>query len=178
MINTSNTHFPATDDITCDSLEYLFKPAPACRKDPIPWVEIESGSILKEFQTIDTNARVEVLQEQLEESLQRVQNLSVLVGYLQGIIRSKNEQLKALPDLRLQAGMSVAHRLEAERCKEKIQELEAVIKCLKESCWAKTEQMLSALRRNSSTDEFAISILSWLGLTGLSGILFTIVQGF
>lgn len=180
MINTENTHFPSSDDITFDSLEYLFGTAPALEAEKnIPWVEIEPLSKVAERQTsLEYERKLVFLEKQLQHSARQSQRLCMLIGYLQGVMKDKDEQLKCISDLRFQAGLAVARKLEAERCKEKILELEDIIEQLKQRNIYKPEKMFQMLAAPFSSDEAAVSILSWLGFINLSVILLTILHGF
>jgi hypothetical protein len=178
MITIETSHYPSADDISFDSLEYLFKPIPEPNDKAIPWVNIEPANKLDELRAVDMQSKVELLEKQLQQSVRQTQRLCILIGYLQGVIHAKDEQLKTLPDLRFLAGLSVARGLEAERYKEKVQELEAGIELLSKGFWAQSREMLRSCLSYLNTDEAAISMLMWLGFISLSGILLTMLRGF
>ena len=108
----------------------------------------------------------------------QLQRLCILIGYMQGQLHDREEQLKVLPDLRYKAALSVARGLEAERANEKIRELEDALRRLSLRSHSKLEEMLKALSCSIESDDAAITILNCLGLIGLSGILWTIIFGF
>jgi hypothetical protein len=181
MITIDTSHFPCPDDITFDSLEYLFGSAAntGSSSASIPWVEIETGgAIIPEQETGAYEDKLKLLEQQLQQSVRLSQRLCIFVGYMQGLMHEKDEQLKTLPELRYLAGLSVARGLEAERYKEKIQELEAVIYSLSQCPRLRLQGMLRATIDYMSTDEAAISMLNWLGFISLVGILFTLIRGF
>lgn len=177
MITIETSHFPAADDITLDSLEYLFSPAPAVKSTPVPWVEIISDPVLYPAQTAELQSKVEVLEQESKDNLSQLQRVCILLGYTQGLLHERDEQLKVLPDLRFKAAQSVALGLEAERYKEKVAELEEVIARLEERSDLKTEEILKTTQ-DFSADETATSILMWTGLVGLTGILWTLLGTF
>jgi hypothetical protein len=171
-------HYPSADDITFDSLEYLFGPASAACAAPVPWVDIEADLPVPEKQAEAYQEKLALAQQDLRESIRQSQRLCILIGYMQGLLHEKDEQLKALPELRFQAGMAVARLLETERCKERIAELEASIEHHQQSFSLKAQEMLRATVGNISYDEAAASILMWLGFAGLCGVLLTLACGF
>ncbi|MBX9689514.1 MAG: hypothetical protein K2X27_22585 [Candidatus Obscuribacterales bacterium] len=127
MLSTQSSHYPSADDISFDSLEYLFAPAQPLGEKIIPWVEIEDLGESSESSTLPTAKQISALQADLEASATQIQKAYILIGYLQAIIQERNEDLKALADYRFRAAEAVALRLENERSKLKIQELEEQI---------------------------------------------------
>lgn len=173
MITIENSQFPAEDDINIESLEYLFGPAVYQKEKKIPWVEIISDSEQFEVEKIKLQERIDFLELRNQVTHSKLERACIFIGYLQGLIHERDEQLKVLPDLRFKAAQSIAYRLDAERSKERIQELEAELqRQLKGSKW-KAEEILN-LPDSTRYDDAAITILLWLGLSGISGVLFSI----
>jgi hypothetical protein len=172
MLTVDTSHFPSSDDITFDSLEYLFGTKPNTVPKPVPWVEI-----VNEKESAQYEREIQRLQEKLQTSNTQVQKLCAFAGYMQGLLHDKDVQLKLLPELRFRAGLAVARELETERQKEKIRELEEEIQRLYSQSNQKTEGKLKTLISSINTDEAAISLLMWLGLTGLTGVLYTLISG-
>lgn len=94
-----NTHFPSADDITLDSLGYLLGNSDGTKKE-IPWVEILPASAAMEAELKETRLHIKELKEQLSISQDRNCRLLLLVGYLQGLLASKDKELEAFLNLR------------------------------------------------------------------------------
>lgn len=128
MLTVNTSHYPAPDDISFDALEYLFCPTGKTAEPPIPWVQMEDD--VPEYarrQVLKLEAELALVERELRENAANVKRACVLIGYLQAMLQQKDEQLKTLPDLRFRAAESIAYKVDAERCRAKIVELEELI---------------------------------------------------
>ena len=173
MITFETSQLPTEDDISIESLEYLFGPAAYPKEKKIPWVEIISDAEQFQIEKGKLEERIDFLELRNQVTHSKLERACMFIGYLQGMIHERDEQLKVIPDLRFKAAESVALRLESERTKQRVQELEAELQRLAKGSKWKAEEILN-LPDSSLHDDSAITILNWLGLTGLIAVLHTI----
>ncbi len=175
MQTIETSHLPSADDISLDSLEYLFGPASAVSQSAVPWVEIAPDTKADTKQVAQLQAQVALLEKQLKDSSKQLQKVHIFIGYMQGLIQDKDEQLKQIPDLRFRAAEAVAWRLEATRAKERIEELEADLLRLSKSSNKWPDEILKLISFRTVSEDTAIAILSWLGVIGLTEVLLSII---
>lgn len=175
MIIVETSHLPSADDITFESLEYLFAPANTGDSTPVPWVEIMSEAVSEDKQLSEVKGQLALLEKQYQSNQIQLQRVCILIGYMQGLLHERDEQLKAIPDLRFRAAESVALRLEVERSKETIQELEEEIERHNQHSNSNLGKMLKALMSPIAAEEKTINTLMWLGFFALTAILYLLV---
>ncbi len=168
------SHLPAADDVDLDSLEYLFGSGSKPKQKTIPWVEIISDSEKFDIIKEELQAKIDLLELRNDVTNSKLQRAMLFIGYLNGMVHERDQQLKVLPDLRFTAAQAITLRIENERSKEKIQELEEQLQRLSASKW-KLDGILN-LDSSESSDELAITILNLLGLAGLSTFLLSLIQ--
>ncbi len=172
LIETS--HLPSADDISLDSLEYFFEAAPPIRTNSVPWVDI-AVDLKPPKKVAELQVHIELLEKQFQDNAKQLQRANILIGYMQGLVDERDEQLKVLPELRFKAGESVALRLEIGRAKEKIRELETCLARLEISQAAKPNNNLKDIFSQFFTEDRAIEILSWVGVSSLALILLRVI---
>ncbi len=176
MITFENTQLPSPDDISFESLEYLFGSGASANQKEIPWVEIKSKFDDPQKEIAELKAQIRLLMQQAQANKAQMQRVCIFIGYMQGLLQEKEELLKQLPDLRFKAAQTIGWRQEVLRSREKIEELEAHIDRLSGHSRWNPEEILKPLDKLQLTDELAIEILMWLGFTGLLGILYALLH--
>lgn len=176
MILVETSQLPSADDITIDSLEYLFAPASEATSCPVPWVEIVSENELAENPVSKESEMSGLLERQLKETQEQLQRVCILLGYTQGLLHERDEQLKVLPDLRFRAAESIALKVQLEKAQAKVRELEEAFSRLSLQSRLNWEEILKALTNPIAADESLSSALMWLGLTGITGALIFLIS--
>lgn len=176
MLIVESSQLPAADDISFESLEYLFGPAKETVKSSIPWVEIADQNQEQVRQLHELQGKTMLLEQQLQNSQTQLQRVCILIGYMQGLLNEKEEALKALPDLRFRAAESVGLRLELGRSKEKIQELEADLQRQERLYDSNLGKMLRALFTPLDCNDKTSNLLMWLGLAGLLAVFYSLLR--
>lgn len=121
-----NSQLPHYDDIDFRSLEYLF--GTSIEVSP---VAPAAGDTVVDCTVTDFNlesrspSAVEVLERLLKECQRELAESTMHVGYLRGLLEEKNEQLKLLPQLRLQAAKGIAADVERNVLLSRIAKLES-----------------------------------------------------
>lgn len=172
MINTENSQLPCAEDISFDSLEYLFGSASNNSKTIIPWVEIQqSQSEQITAREAQIQLALKILQKQNLDYANQMHTLYILIGYMQALLQEKESQLKTLSELQFKAAESVAWRLEANRHKEKVEELEKEITRLSQNQETNLEEILKNRSNQITVNELLSTLLPWLVILVLSVIL-------
>lgn len=175
MLNTENSQLPCPEDISFDSLEYLFGSASQdTPKANVPWVEIAESNDNTSVEA-QLQVAVKILQKQNQNFLNQINTLHILIGYMQALLHENDKELKLLADWRFKAAESVAWRLESERHKEKVEELQREIEHLKQSGKTNFEEKVKNPSTQFTNEELASTLLPWLLLlasTVIMGIVY------
>jgi hypothetical protein len=173
------SHFPSPDDISIDALEYLFSPS-AKEPDPstVPWVQMETElPPFAQHQIVRIQTELTIAQRDLRDTTTNLHRACILIGYLQSALHQKEEQLQVLPDLRFKAAESIAYRVDAERCRNKIGELEETVARLQRGPRMNLDGLVNFLYTPIPAENTTNMILFCLGAAVLSVVALCWIRG-
>lgn len=132
-------------------------------------------SALQQITRVQTE--LSVVHQQLAETTTSLHRACIMIGYLQSSLHQKEEELKVLPDLRFKAAESIAHRLDAERCRKQIGELEEALDRLQQGTRSNTNALVELLFTPIPAENTTNTILFCLGAAVLSVVGFCWLRG-
>lgn len=178
MLTVESTHFPSPDDISFESLEYLFSPSGEKAETPIPWVQMESElPAFAKDEILKLQTELTIVERALRESTANMQRACILIGYLQACVQQKDEQLKVIPDLRFRAAESIAYKVDAERCRTKIGELEETVARLNQGPKMNFDGLVQLLFTPVPAENLTSTMLFCFGAAALSVVAFCWLRG-
>lgn len=179
MLTVQTSHFPAPDDISIDALEYLFSPS---GKEPepsvVPWVQMETElPPFAQQQIVKIQTELSIAQRELRDTTTNLHRACIMIGYLQSSLHQKEEQLEVLPDLRFRAAESIAYKVDAERCRNKIVELEESLTRLQQGPRINFDGLVKFLFTPIPAENTTNMILFCLGAAVLSVVALCWIRG-
>lgn len=179
MLTVQTSHFPSPDDISIDALEYLFSPSRK-EEDPstVPWVQMETElPPFAQQQIVRIQTELSVAQRELRDTTANLHRACILIGYLQSSLHQKEEQLEVLPDLRFRAAESIAYKVDAERCRNRIGEMEETLARLQQGPRLNMDGLVKALFTPIPAENTTNMILFCLGIAALSVVALCWIRG-
>lgn len=128
-------------------------------------------------QLVKIQTELSVAQRELRDTTTNLHRACILIGYLQASLHQKEEQLEVLPDLRFRAAESIAHKIDAERCRTKIGELEETVARLQQSPSPNIDSVVKFMFTPLPAENITNTILFCLGAAVLSVVALCWIRG-